>query len=220
MEADGNRFLHELAPFDRLLEDGLAVRLRPVNPDDSTRIHRAYDLLSEESRLNRFWERSQRLGEAHVERLTYVDGEDHVAWIVLDPSDEGFPGFGGASYWREAGDRSRAEIAFTIADEWQRSGLATLLFSVLWFDGWHDGVRIFVAQCRNKNRAMRRWWADMGGTDIEENHYCRLSLDLVSPDVFLERIAYEVRPSYRLIETAEWLHDWIEVTGGSEKNFS
>ncbi len=213
MESAGSTRLWERAPFDRRMEDGLEVRLRPIVPQDRERIHQAYELLSEESRYNRFWERPSRLRESHVERLTSVDGRDHVAWIVLDPRDEGFPGFGGASYWREGDNPSRAEIAFTIADAWQRRGLATLLFSILWFEGWQEGVRTFSAHCRRENRAMRFWWEDMGGMVVEEPRQCRLSLELEEPDVFLERIAFDIRPTYRLIEVAGWLRDWRETVG-------
>lgn len=205
--------LGDRAPFDRRLEDGLSVRLRPIVPEDRERVHRAYELLSEESRLNRFWERPQRLGEERAERLTDVDGSDHVAWMALDPGDESFPGFAGGSYWREADDPSRAELSFTVADAWQRRGLATLLFSILWFEGWGEGVRTFVGQCRKGNLAMVSWWADLGGSVVEEARHCQLTLALTDPEIFLERIAFEVRPSYRRIEAASWLRDWRGMAG-------
>lgn len=205
------RRLADFAPFDRLLEDGLKVRLRPIVPEDRERVHRAYELLSEESRLNRFWERPARLSDHHAERLSEVDGTDHLAWIALDPDDERFPGFGGASYWREADDFSRAELSFTVADAWHRRGLATLLFSILWFEGWKNGVRHFTGQCRKSNQAMGGWWAGMGGRIREGNRHLELHLELEDPEFFLERIAYEVSPSYRRIEVASWLRDWNEM---------
>jgi len=205
--------LPDFAPFDRQLEDGLKVRLRPIIPEDRGRIHRAYELLSEESRLNRFWERPARLNERHAERLSEVNGADHLAWIALNPDDESFPGYGGASCWRDPDETSRAELSFTVADAWHRRGIATMLFSVLWFEGWSSGVRHFTGQCRKNNRAMVTWWSDMGGTIQEETRHLDLYLELEDPGTFLERIAYEVRPSYRRIETASWLRDWREMVG-------
>lgn len=200
--------LSDFAPFDRRLEDGLAVRLRPIVPEDRERIHRAYELLSEESRLNRFWERPARLGEHHAQRLSAVDGIDHLAWIALDPEDELFPGYGGASWWRDGDDPARAELSFTIADAWHRRGLATLLYSILWHEGWRCGVREFTGQCRKNNVAIVRWWTEMGGRVREESRHFDLVLALEDPAVFLERIAFAVRPSYRLIEAASWLREW------------
>ena len=114
------------------------MRLRPITPGDRERIHRADALLSEEARLNRFWERSAGLSAQHAERLPDVDGSDHLSWISLNPEDETFRGYGGASYWRAPDDPTRAELSFTIADAWQRRRLATLFFSILWFDGWRS----------------------------------------------------------------------------------
>lgn len=88
------------APFDRIRDDGLEMRLRPLAPGDREGIHRADALLSEESRLNRFWERPVGLSAHHAERLSDVDGSDHLSWIAVSPEDEAFPGFGGASHRR------------------------------------------------------------------------------------------------------------------------
>lgn len=206
--------LSDFAPFDRYLEDGLAVRLRPIVPEDRERIQRAYDGLSEESRQNRFWERPRRLGDGLAARLADADGVDHLAWIALNPEDGEFPGYGGASWWRDGADPARAEISFTIADAWHRRGLATLLYSILWHEGWRCGVREFAGQCRKNNVAMVRWWTDMGGRVREESRHFDLVLALEDPAVFLERIAFAVRPSYRLIETAAWLRDWEEMGEG------
>ncbi len=211
--------LQDFAPFDRRLEDGLKVRLRPIVPEDRERIKRAYEFLSEDSRLNRFWERPARLSEHHAERLSDVDGAGHLAWIALNPEDESFPGFGGASFWREAQEPSRAELSFTVADAWHRRGIATLLFSILWFEGWRSGVRQFTGQCRKNNRAMSTWWREMGGRIREGNRHLDLHLDLANPGVFLERIAFEVRPTYRRIEVAAWLRDWREMVSTGSDGF-
>jgi RimJ/RimL family protein N-acetyltransferase len=210
--SDVSGALRSHAPLERVLDDGLAVRLRPVVPDDHGRILRAYDLLSEESRLNRFWERPANLSDNRAARLSNTDDADHVSWIALDPADDAFPGFGGASYWRDPVHPGCAELSFTIADAWQRRGLATLLYSILWFEGWKNGVRHFTGECRKSNLAMVRWWTAMGGRIEEGSRHVDLDLPLENPEFFLERISYEARPSYCRIEVATWLRDWQETT--------
>jgi len=158
-----------------------------------------------------------RLSENNAARLADADGADHLSWIALDPADEAFPGFGGASYWRDPDHPARAELSFTIADAWQRRGLATLLYSILWFEGWKNGVRHFTGQCRKSNLAMVGWWIEMGGRTKEGNRHIDLDLPLEDPEVFLERIAYEARPSYRRIEVASWLRDWQGMAGGGNQ---
>jgi len=192
------------------------VRLRPVVPEDRERIRRAFNLLSEESRLNRLWERPDHLSEDRADQLSDVDGVRHLAWLALNPEEVRFPGYGGASYWRDERDPSRAEVAFTVADSWQRRGLATLLYSILWHEGWRNGVREFTAQCRKQNRGMLQWWAEMGGRAREGSRHFELALVLEEPAAFLQRIAFAVRPSWRLIETAEWLREWERMGTSTE----
>jgi hypothetical protein len=59
---------------------------------------------------------------------------------------------------------------------------------------------------------MVAWWSDMAGRIMEGNRHVDLNLPLEDPAVFLERIAYEARPSYRRIEVASWLRDWQGMT--------
>ncbi len=206
------RLLRDEAPFDLALDDGLRVCLRPIVKSDEARVQRAYELLSEDSRMNRFWEKPKELSLSRAARLTDTDDAGHVAWIAIRPDDEDFPGYAGGSFWRDAADASRAELAFTVADAWQRQGLATLLFSILWFDGWYCGIRHFYGSCRLKNVAMAEWWHDMGGAVNTADRHYQLSMDLLSPQAFINQVSYEMASSYRRVETADWMRKWLEIT--------
>ncbi len=213
---DGERLvplLSRRAPFDAELECGLSVRLRPIVPEDSRRIEAAYALLSEESRRNRFWVTPAALSESRKTSLSTTDECDHVAWIVLDPFDDAFPGYAGASFWRDPGDPSRAEIAFTVTDAWQNHGLATLLFSILFHEGWQLGVRRFHGICRTGHAAMRSWWHGLGGQVVEAGRYCTLEFPLENPAEFVGRVAFEMPPLRRRVDVAEWLARWMEMAG-------
>jgi len=203
--------LSRAAPFDVELESGLAVRLRPVVPEDSARIDAAYELLSEDSRRNRFWAAPRSLSSSRKRDLTRTDEWDHLAWIALRPEDESFPGYAGASFWRDPLEPGRAELSFTVADAWQRTGLGTLLFSVLWHEGWSLGVRHFHGVCRSGNLAMRAWWRGIGGEVRPARHHCELDFPLESPASFRERVSYEMPPMSRRVEIAEWLEHWSEI---------
>ncbi len=207
--------LRSLAPLEVHLEEGIAALVRPVVPDDQERVHRAYELLSEESRMNRFWEKPRELGVSRAESLTDTNESHHVAWIALRPGDDEWPGFAGASFWREMKDPSRAEVAFSVADAWQRKGLATLLFSILWQEGWQLGVRQFFGECRLNNTAMVEWWRGVGGNVKAGSRSCLLDLDLISPAAFLDRVTYGVADSYRAVELAGWMRRWVKLTGAS-----
>lgn len=211
MSGDASSLLREKAPIVRTLEDGLSVLLRPIEKTDLDRVHLAYELLSEESRMNRFWEKPRELSPSRALSLTNAEALDHVAWIALNPFDDTFPGYAGGSFWRDRDNRTRAELAFTVADTWQRRGLATLLFSILWFDGWRSGVRQFYGSCRLNNVAMAEWWEGMGGRVEKADRDYRLALDLISPEVFFNKVAYGIPSSYRQIEVAGWMRQWLEL---------
>jgi RimJ/RimL family protein N-acetyltransferase len=203
--------LSRIAPIDLVLENGLAVRLRPLVAEDSSRVDAAYGLLSEESRRNRFWAAPTVLSEDRKTALTSTDEWEHLAWIAIDPEDDLFPGYAGASFWRDPAETDRAEISFTVADAWQRSGLATLLFAVLWHEGWQIGVRRFHGICRHSNVAMRSWWRGVGGSVRTGRHGCELDFDLEAPAGFVHRVSYEMPPSPRRVEAAEWLDRFREL---------
>ncbi|MDF1859040.1 MAG: hypothetical protein P1U87_02430 [Verrucomicrobiales bacterium] len=204
------QLLQEIEPFPVSLPDGPDLLLRPLGKGDQERVRRAYALLSPESRLNRFWEKPAEMSPSRAASLTDTDNSDHIAWVALSASDPDFPGYAGGSFWRDRESRERAELAFTVGDEWQRSGFATLLFSILYIDGWRTGVREFFGSCRRQNIAMADWWNSMGGTVIAEPRHFQLSLPLVSPEHFVEKISFEMPPGPRRVEAAEWIGEWLE----------
>lgn len=62
-------FLRNKAPLIVTLESGLVVRLRPIHEGDTARIRQAYGLLSEESRMNRFWEKPTEINASRADAL-------------------------------------------------------------------------------------------------------------------------------------------------------
>jgi GNAT superfamily N-acetyltransferase len=171
-------------------------------------------MLSVESRMNRFWEKPREMSPSRADSLTDTDRDQHIAWAALPVIDGELPGYAGASFWRSKTSPEEAELAFTVADAWQRKGLATLLFSILWHEAWHLGVREFVGYCRPRNEAIISWWDDVGGEVVPGPQQVSLRLPLVSPEQFLERVPFEMPSSFRRIETAEWMRRWVEEMDG------
>lgn len=209
--------LSDLAPFVVKLWDGTPVLLRPIRPGDEDRMQQAYArLLSSESRWNRFWRKSGQMPLELAAKLSDTDSTDHVAWFGMKPDDETFPAYGAASFWRQADQPDRAEITFTIADDWQRRGFATLLLSILWFDGWNTGLRQFFGFSRNENTAMRLFWRAMGGRDIPTLNQCELELPLMAPEELVQVAPFEMRPGLHRDELASWIEKWLRKAEGLE----
>lgn len=208
------KFLHEIAPLEAEV-DGIPVHVRPLEKRDLDRARRAYAMLSEESRMNRFWEKPRELSPSRAKSLTDTDNRNHVAWFAL-PRDESdpIPGYGAASFWRDENKGDRAELAFTVGDQWQRRGFATLLFSILWFEGWRIGIQKFDGYCRLKNTAMAGWWESIGGEVHEGSRQFELSFELQDPKKFVEKIAFGMPGSPRRVEVAEWMREWLDTVDG------
>lgn len=200
--------LRDISPLEVSLPEGPELLLRPLEKRDRERVRVAYSLLSPESRINRFWEKPAELSHVRASSLTDTDNRNHVAWAALSPRDESLPGYAGASFWRDGEDSDRAELTFTVADAWQRHGFATLLFSIVYFDGWRSGIRRFHGSARLANTAMAGWWESMGGRVETGSRAYEMEMDLLPPEEFVEKVAFEMPPSRRRVETAEWLREW------------
>ncbi|MEC5125965.1 GNAT family N-acetyltransferase [Verrucomicrobiales bacterium BCK34] len=206
--------LRHFAPLEVELGD-FQVCLRPLGVADRDRVRQGYALLSEESRMNRFWEKPGEMSQSRAESLTNTDSRNHVAWVVLPQEESAIPAYGAASFWRDSRDSSSAELAFTIGDPWQRKGFASLLFSILWFDGWRTGLRSFHGVSRRRNLAMASWWESVGGEVSEHGRQYELHLDLKEPQAFVDQIAFGITAGSRQVEVAEWMQLWLEIASGS-----
>lgn len=151
-----------VVPFDGVGE----LLLRPLTntDDDRARCHKAFELLSPEARMSRFWTRSLRVSEKMVTRLIAADQVNDVVWAAIDPHRPWIPGLGGASFWRDPLRPERAEFSVTIADSYQNRGLGTLVLALVWIIARQRGVTEFVSHIRPENQASRHWLGAMGGT--------------------------------------------------------
>jgi RimJ/RimL family protein N-acetyltransferase len=133
------------------LRDGSRVRVRPIRPDDKAVLSEAFERLSDESRYQRFLSPLPELRPMDLVYLTEVDHHDHEALVAFDP---GGAAVGVARYVRWASRPDRAEFALTVADDWQRRGLGTLLLDRLGARAHAEGVRRFTASVLAENHEM------------------------------------------------------------------
>jgi acetyltransferase len=69
-------------------EDGRALVLRPIRPDDADALRRAFLRLTPEQVRLRLFHRMNELSEEAAERMTTVDPATTVAYVVVDDEDE------------------------------------------------------------------------------------------------------------------------------------
>ncbi len=133
---------------DVVLRDGSTVRIRVMRPSDEAGLCELLSSLSEESRWLRFYcnqNRTAIAAEAHREAnldhafgLIAVSGEEHVV---------------GHAFYVATGDH-RAEVAFTIANEFQGRGLGSILLGQLAQVASANDIEIFEAEVVAANHRM------------------------------------------------------------------
>jgi len=141
------RFTHR--DGDVVLRDGSTVRIRVMRPSDEPGLCALLTSLSEESRWLRFYCLQNSSGiaaEAHREANL-----DHAFGLVAcSGKDERVVGH---AFYAVVGEH-RAEVAFTIANDFQGRGLGSILLGQLAQVASANGIEIFEAEVVAANHAM------------------------------------------------------------------
>jgi RimJ/RimL family protein N-acetyltransferase len=144
------------------LRDGSRVVLRPISPHDGRRLTASFARLSQTSRYRRFFTTKPELSDGELQELVGVDHVDHEAIVAIDRGTEEIVGV--ARYVRLPTAPETAEVAITVADDWQGRGLGRALLQQLAHGARHHGVHRFSALVQSDNRASLGLLEDVGGT--------------------------------------------------------
>lgn len=123
----------QVLPGELRLRDGTPAMIWPLLPTDARALREMYRRLSPRSRRLRFLSTFGELDDAMIERLVGgVDGLHHIALVltVFPPGGEERP-VGIARLIQDPADPATADIAFTVADDWQGRGVGTALADAL-----------------------------------------------------------------------------------------
>ncbi len=136
------------------------VVVRPIQPSDAAQLRDAFVRLSDRSRQRRFLFTKKDLSNAEVRYFTDVDHHDHEALVALSRSDGRVVGV--ARYVRLRHDATAADVAVTVADDWQRRGLGWFLITKLIERAGHEGVDRFIALVADDNAVVAAMLAKNG----------------------------------------------------------
>lgn len=138
--------------FRYLLDDGLAISVRPIRADDADRLRRGHEQLSQLARRRRFGsEDIRQLSDSQVRRLVTIDHVNHVAWGASNPERPEEPGIGIARYVRLNGEPNAADVAIIIADAYQGRGAGFVLQACLHLTAHQHGLHTFYYDVSSDN---------------------------------------------------------------------
>ena len=110
-----------------LLRDGRKVSIRAIRPEDKPVLQETLHHLSKQSQYFRFFTPKDDLTEKELEFFTDIDFVHHVGLLASIVSDhEEFPaGVGRYIMSDDETGSASAELAFTVAEEFQGMGIGT-----------------------------------------------------------------------------------------------
>lgn len=138
------------------LRNGLAVTLRPLRADDRDRIARAIRGLDRESIYTRLFSYRNELTEAGLDRVMKVDPEREVALVVTTGAgpEEVVIGAGRMIETGAAGEARKAEVAFTVEEDYHGLGIAGRLMQRFVEIARERGMAALEADVLDTNQAM------------------------------------------------------------------
>jgi GNAT superfamily N-acetyltransferase len=163
------------------LPDGAPVVIRPIRPEDKGMLSDGLRRLSPQSAQRRFLTPKRSFSRTELRYLTEVDGRDHVALVAEYPCYPARRLIAVARFVKLADRPDAAEVAVTVADEWQGRGLGSLLGKHLSHLARNRGIRRFTATMASENTPAHRLMAKL--TEHLEQHHVGSGVDELELDL-------------------------------------
>lgn len=146
------------------------MTIRAIRPTDKDELRRGFSQLSSDAIYNRFFQAKRELTEQELRYLTELDFRDHVALVVETEVEGVVRAVGVGRFVRKTGGEGsdRAEVAFTVGDEFQGRGVGTLLLEHLARLAPTLGIRHFDALVLPENRQMLEVFEHSGLAVVEQ----------------------------------------------------
>jgi RimJ/RimL family protein N-acetyltransferase len=135
-----------------IVTDEVTAIARPLERRDRDALRRAFETLSEQSRYRRFLSPKTTLTERELDYLLDADGRDHFAVLVELPGSR--EPIAVARFVRAGPDADHAELAVTVADQWQGRGIGGRLVELLIGRARFVGIKRLVALTLASNARM------------------------------------------------------------------
>lgn len=148
--------------FDVLLNDGQAIHIRPIRPDDAEREHRFFQRVGSESVYQRFFGMKLDLSPEELRHFTTLDYDDRMALIAVHGDEMVAVGRYDVMPEQTTADFKVAEVAFLVEDAWQGRGIGRHLLQHLTVYARLHGITEFEAFVLVESGGMMRLFRNSG----------------------------------------------------------
>ena len=150
-----------LYPVRARLRDGTDIVIRPIGPEDAEREQAFVRALSPESRYFRFMITLRELPPDMLYRFTHPDFQHELALVAIAGEDAASRLIGVSRCVADP-NRTSAEFALAVADEWQNRGVGTRLLCELMRAARAIGIRRIWGEILASNVRMLGLMASLG----------------------------------------------------------
>lgn len=137
-----------------LLHDGTQVLFRPIHPTDERHMRDLFYELSEQSKFYRFMSHVDRVPRSQIDDFVYIDHRSEVTVVGVLKEAHGEDIIAVGSYYLDP-KTNKAEVAFTVTDDWQRRGIGTFMLRHLAQVARRNGISGFTAEVLPANKGMQ-----------------------------------------------------------------
>ena len=136
-----------------LLDDGRALLLRPIRPEDEPALHQAFAMLTPEEIRLRFFVAMRSLTHVMAARFTQIDYDREMALVLAEAANAGTKIFGVVRIHADP-DNERAEFAILVWRELGGRGLGTLMMNRIIAYARQRGIGELFGHVLRENRRM------------------------------------------------------------------
>jgi acetyltransferase len=141
------------------LNDGTAVLVRPVRPEDEALFREFFAGVTKEDLRLRFFAPLKEFSHSFIARLTQIDYARAMAFIAIEETSGRM--LGGARLHANA-DYDRGEYAILVRSDLKGRGLGWLLMQLLIEYARAEGIRMIEGQVLSENTTMLRMCKELG----------------------------------------------------------
>jgi len=138
------------------LKNGLRITVRAIRPDDKAALLAAFQGLDERTIYLRFFAPKQKITPRELKEATEIDFVRTVALVTClqDGAGEKIIGAGRYTAIGDAEPPDKAEVAFTVEEDYQGLGIASLTLRHLANIAREKGIAQFHAEVLQENKGM------------------------------------------------------------------